>query len=1234
MRLDEITRHVDRIPELPRLIQHISTSDGHIRIVGLQGVAKSLFIAALARRRPGATLVVTQQPDQVDRISDDLRQLAGEGIEVHTLPALERDPVLRSAVDYVALSERMAALDAMGSGRLSVTVATLEGVLQRTGPPDSILGATIEVTVGLRADALALAQYLVGIGYSRTTTVAAPGQFARRGGIFDVFPIGSPMPVRMEFLGDEIESLRTFDPTTQRSTGPSGPVRILPVHPIALDAATISRAEPLIRQAWKIRREALAGSSAGEAAQALDDRVEADLASLKALDYPEHVAEYMPFLVAEPICALDYLECGARLNDTLPTVILDEPSQIEVRWARVVEDRERTRERHAEQGATLLPSEVGLTELPQDGLARIAAIPSVLQLTSLDTGWARAVTGGREYAFHSAAMETFRSRMDFLRDEVGRWLEQGALCVAVSDQPQRTREVLAELGIPVAEDLEGPPSPLPPPTQGAGGLDAVERPPSPLPPPTQGAGGLDADEKPPSPLPTPTQGAGGYGVVVVEGRLRQGVKFDEARLYLITDHELYGSARAMVSRRRVAGGVPVSTLLDLRENDYVVHVAYGVGVYRGMVKRVVDGAEKDYLFIQYAGPDRLYVPADQIDRVQRYVGAEGARPTVNRIIGTDWQRTTRRVKEQAREMARELVELYAARELAERPVLGEDSPWQAEMEEAFPYEETPGQLRAIADVKADLNTNRPADRLICGDVGFGKTEVAIRVAFKIVESGRQVAVLCPTTVLAAQHHTTFTERLAAYPIRIELLSRFRSRAEQKATITNLRTGATDIVIGTHRLLSKDVEFHRLGMVVIDEEQRFGVAQKERLKQLRKSVDVLTLTATPIPRTLSMALSGLRDLSVIEDPPGGRLPIVTHVREYNDDLVRDAIMREIERGGQVYYVHNRVETIENVAMRIQRLVPDARIRIGHGQMSEDELERIMHDFYMHEYDVLVCTTIIENGLDIPNVNTIIVENADHMGLSQLYQLRGRVGRSSRQAYAYLLVRSGRLLTEEAEQRLFAIREFTALGSGYHIAMRDLEIRGAGDLLGAQQSGAMSAVGFDMYCRLLAQAVAETRGVEYADETLPPADLPLTAHIPNEYIPNEAERIFFYKRMSGVGSLRDIEELQEELEDRYGDPPKPVWNALDVLRIRLLAKQAGISAVRHENACVSLRFAPGVRLTPRALNLLTQTFKGTRFTADSVILTLSSPRVVAEVEDLLRALGNALKDGSSRPVAGSA
>jgi transcription-repair coupling factor (superfamily II helicase) len=1174
MRLDQITRQVDLVPDLPRLLQHLRTQRSHARLDGITGVAKGLMIAALAARTDGPVVVVSFQQDQVDRLCDDVRQFWSERDRVFPLPALERDAVLRSTVDYVALGERMAALDALAGPGPAVVVGTPEGIFQRVGPAAETLSGRMTVRTGERHPLDKLLARMVNIGYVRVTTVSRPGQFARRGGIVDAFPVGAERPVRMEMLGDEVESLRSFDPSTQRSTGEVGSFMLLPVHPFLLTDERAATAEPLLRAAWEASRGALLAQGRREAAEMLDDRIAADLALLMQGEYFDHIGEYLPFLAPEGLCALDYRAAGA--DGRRPgALVLDEPAQLEAHWLRVNEDRAHTRSRLAEQGEALLMAGAADADRgPHDLVARLASEPGVLQLSALGSDWPRA-TAGLCLTVHSAAMESFRTRTAFLRPETERWIENGALCVVVTDQPHRTREVLADLSAPVADTP-------------------------------------DEWDKPPA------------GLVVLEGRLRQGVKFDEARLYIVTDQELYGSARPPAARRHAGGGVPISTLLDLRENDYVVHVAHGIGIYRGLVKRTVDGAQKDYLLIQYAGPDRLYVPADQIDRVQRYVGAEGAKPTINRIIGTEWQRTTRRVKEQAREMARQLVELYAAREAAERPIYGEDTPWQAEMEDAFPYDETAGQLRAIAEVKSDLCRARPADRLICGDVGFGKTEVAIRAAFKVVESGKQVAVLCPTTVLAAQHHTTFTERLAAYPIKVELLSRFRSRVEQKATVTNLRTGATDVVIGTHRLLSKDVEFHRLGMVVIDEEQRFGVAQKERLKQLRKSVDVLTLTATPIPRTLSMAMSGLRDLSVIEEPPGGRLPIVTHVREYDDHMVRDAILREVERGGQIYYVHNRVETIENVAMRLQRLAPDVRMRIGHGQMSEDELERIMHGFYMQEYDVLICTTIIENGLDIPNVNTIIVENADHMGLAQLYQLRGRVGRSSRQAYAYLLVRPGRLLSEDAEQRLTAIREFTALGSGYHIAMRDLEIRGAGNLLGAEQSGAMSAVGFDMYCRLLAQAVAETRGTEVADETLPPADLPITAHIPTDYIPNEAERIFFYKRMSGVGSEKDIEALLDELNDRYGDPPKPVWNALDVLRIRLLARQAGIAGVRHENECVTLRFAPGVRLTPRALNLLTHMYRETRFLADSVVLRLKSARVVQEVEEMLKVLGNALRD----------
>lgn len=1180
MMLHLLTQRVDRLPDFDSLLTTLQAPHGRGHVVGLSGAARGLFLARLHQRLGGQMLLVAYQNEQAQRLWDDLHAFGIPESRLFLLPASESHWLSHDAADYRALSERIAALAALGTGVPCIVIGTAEAVFQRTCPPGDLLAPAQSLAVGQTIDLDSLLRSLVQMGYEAETTVSRPGQFSRRGGILDIFPSASESPVRLELFGDEIESLRAFDVTTQRSTGAVPQITIYPVREILLTPSGIQAAVPRIRKALDQRKRQLFAEKNREGLNALHERVENDLVRLQNGVYFDGVEEYLPYFVPEPVCAIDYLRDPADASHPPPLIVVDEPAQVRAHWERLRAEIGDARERRAARGELMQGAShpTICAERLESLLHGGEEAHAILALTQLS----RAPEGFRcqtRLQVSAAAMESYRSRLPFFAEEVQTWLANGAECLIVSDQPQRVREICRELKLPVSEE-----------------------------------------ETLPAEKPTEQQ-----PLRVLEGRLRQGFKFADIGLYAATDAELFGSARPTVSRRRAAAGIPLSTILDLREGDYVVHIHHGIGIYRGMTKRQVDGAERDYLHIQYAGADRLFVPADQIDRVQRYIGGEGSPPPINRIGGNEWQRTTRRVKEQARIMAKELIELYAARQAAERPSYGEDTPWQAEMEEAFPYEETPSQWRAILDVKQNLQESKPMDRLICGDVGFGKTEVAIRAAFKVVESGKQVAVLCPTTVLAAQHYTTFSERLAAYPIRVELLSRFRSRQEQKKTAERLKSGEADIVVGTHRLLSKDVEFASLGLLIVDEEQRFGVAQKERLKQLRKTVDVLTLTATPIPRTLSMALAGLRDMSVIEDPPSGRVPIITYVREYDDDLVRDAILRELERDGQVYFVHNRVETIAYIAQRIQRLVPDARIRIGHGQMSEDELEKIMLDFYHREYDVLLCTTIIENGLDIPNVNTIIVDNADRMGLAQLYQLRGRVGRSNRQAYAYLLYRPNKQLTEEAQQRLMAIREFTALGSGYQVAMRDLEIRGAGNLLGAEQSGAMISVGFDLYCELLSQAVAEIKGEVPADVTLPPVDLPVTAHIPGDYVPNEAERIFFYKKMSAVRSRQDIEELLAELEDRYGDPPRPVWNALEVLRLRLRAKEAGIAAVRGEKREVILRFAPHVRLTPEALRLLTHVFRHHRFTADSVVIGLTSPQVIREVEEMLDILERALKEG---------
>lgn len=1173
MNLYDLPQRIDRLEGFDALLSAFDASPAHGQIEGLAGAAKGLLLARIAQRRPHQMLIVAYQNEQAQRLWDDLKNFGIPEERMLLLPVLESRWLASDTTDYRALGERITALSRLAEGKHDtkasplLVIGTAEAIFQRTSPPEDLLASTLTVQVGKSLQLESFLRELDSLGYDSDTTVSRPGQFSRRGGILDIYPSTAETPVRIELFGDEIESIRAFDVTTQRSTRTLDRLTFGPARELRLTASRVEPALERIQAAFLRRREELIAAGERAALDTLSNRVEDDVTRLRNGVFFDGIEEYLPYLVPQDICALDYLAPNAL-------VVVDEPGQIRAHWDRLRHEMGESRDRRWARGELLEGASHAIT--CENALERVPKEFASLVLTTLPRHY-EGFPVERRISVSTAVMESYRSRLNAFADDAATYLANGADCLLVSDQPHRVREICAELKLPV-----------------------------------DGNSGSHAKTK--------------ATLTVLEGKLRQGFKFAEVGLFVATDAELFGSTRPIVTRRRATGGIPISTILDLRENDYVVHIHHGIGIYRGLVKRKVENADRDYLHVQYMDGS-LFIPADQIDRVQRYIGGEGTPPSINRIGGNEWARATRKVKEQAQNMARELVELYAARERAERPSLGDDTPWQIEMEEAFPYEETPSQLRAINDVKADLELNKPMDRLVCGDVGFGKTEVALRAAFKVVEAGKQVAVLCPTTILAAQHHTTFSERLAAYPITVELLSRYRSPKEQRTTLEKLKQGSADIVVGTHRILSRDVEFSNLGLIIVDEEQRFGVTHKERLKQMRKMVDVLTLTATPIPRTLSMALSGLRDMSVIEDPPSGRVPIITSVNEYDDDLVRDAILRELERDGQVYFVHNRIESIAHVAQRIQRLVPDARILVGHGQMSEDELEKIMHTFYEKEADILVCTTIIENGLDVPNVNTILVDNADKMGLAQLYQLRGRVGRSNRQAYAYLFYRANKALSEEAERRLIAIREFTALGSGYQIAMRDLEIRGAGNLLGAEQSGAMLSVGFDLYTQLLAQAVAEMKGEEPIDETLPPVDLPVTAHIPNEYIPNEAERIFFYKKMSSVKSSADVVNLQEELEDRYGDPPRAVWNALAVLRLRLRAKEAGIAAVKGERSDVTIRFTSRARLTPEAVKLLTHTFRNYRFTPESVIIKLTSPKVLEEVEQMVGILEQALSQGKN-------
>nr|CAA9251043.1 Transcription-repair coupling factor [uncultured Armatimonadetes bacterium] len=687
-------------------------------------------------------------------------------------------------------------------------------------------------------------------------------------------------------------------------------------------------------------------------------------------------------------------------------------------------------------------------------------------------------------------------------------------------------------------------------------------------------------------------------------------------------------------------GFRFASALGLREGDHVVHVQHGIGVYRGLVKLTTPTAEqgplveKEYLLIEYEAGDKLYVPADQVDRVQKYIGSEGAAPTLSKLKGAAWARAVARAKDQVQSIARELIELYAAREAATGHAYGADTPRQKEMEAAFPHTETPDQQAAIRDVKCDLEAPRPMDRLVVGDVGYGKTEVAVRAAFKVAAEGRQVAVLCPTSVLAAQHHATFSERLAGFGVTVEMLSRFRSSQEQQRVLEDLREGRVDVVIGTHRLLSEDVAFKNLGLVIVDEEQRFGVTHKEKLKQVRKTVDVLTMTATPIPRTLHAAVSGIRDLSLIDDPPEGRTPVETLVKAYDDAIVKEAIERELEREGQAYFLHNRVESIGEVAERLGKLVPGARFRVAHGQMGEDELEETMQEFYERRFDVLVCTTIIESGIDIPNANTILIDEADKLGLAQLYQLRGRVGRSDKQAYALLLVRRNEQLTEVAEQRLAALREFSDLGSGHKIALRDLELRGAGNLLGDEQSGTVTAaVGFELYMQLLEQAVRKARGEKPDPHSipLPTVDLPVASNIPPEYIPSEAQRLLTYNQIAAVRDGAGRARLREAIESRWGKLPPSLENAFALLRLRLRCRQIGVKSISTEGKNVSITCRKGVRLPLSRLRPAIERYEaqGHSFTGEKVVLSIgSTDDVLALVEEVVGTLARALKEKQPR------
>ncbi len=1043
-----------------------------VRVDGVVDPLKALITARLARASAAPILVISPDGEAADRMLQQLQALwpdvaaREDDPRVLGLPSSETQLYEDTAPDPAQVGEKLSALRKLLSGEAEVVVASAAAAFQRTVPPTALAPASLSFRVGETADTEALLHRLIKLGYIREAMVDGPGQVSQRGGILDVYPAGATWPVRIEFWGDEIESIRRFDPATQLSIATLDQLDLVPAREVMLSEELVDAAVPRIEAALAKQSAKLQSEGKDTEAVRLEDAASRVLEGLREHQYVRGLEYFLPYLYDAPTTVLDYLPPGA-------VIVIDEPTHLHDEYQRYLKDMTEISLARLDQGL-LLPLPAPL-HLPLEAMQPWLSRHPVLELSLLGVAGERradlVVTAVGRPVEHSAGdMERFAKGLQ-------RRQKAGERVLIASRQVDRLVEILDEMGI----------------------------------------GGLVRE--------TPDLQPKGGQIVLSDRLLSEGFSLPAARLTAITDREIFGWRKLYrPARRRAAAGIPLGSLTDLKPGDYVVHINHGIGIYRGLIQQGAAGAEREYLHIEYAAGDKLFVPTDQFDRVQKYLGSEEQPPAVNRMGGADWERTKKRAKKSAEKLAGELVKLYKARREQPGHAFGPDTPWQREMEDGFLYEETPDQLEAIQEVKEDMERPQPMDRLVCGDVGYGKTEVAIRAAFKAVMDGKQVVVLAPTTVLAQQHFTTFSERMAPYPVKVELLSRFRSKKDQDKVVADLAAGAVDIVIGTHRVLSKDVSFKDLGLLVVDEEQRFGVRHKERLKQLRTQVDVLTLTATPIPRTLHMAMSGIRDMSVINDPPEGRLPVATRAMERDDRVARDAIWRELERGGQVFYVHNRIESIYHIAEHVQRLAPQAAITVGHGQMEEKELERTMLDFYSGKAQILVSTTIIENGVDIPNANTMIISDSDRLGLAQLYQLRGRIGRSDRQAYAYLMWTPYKRLTDTAEKRIEAIREFSDLGSGFKIALRDLEIRGAGNVLGAEQHGYVSAVGFELFMQMLSDAVEEAKGEAPVERLSVSLELPVDAYLPQDYAPDLNQRIDLYKRLASVTDERRVEMLE--------------------------------------------------------------------------------------------------------------
>ncbi len=1095
-----------------------------VEITGTDGFARYYTMDCLGNER--VKLIVTYSEDRAKEILD-----AYSFFDKNILYYPAKDVLFYSADihGHTILRQRMEVVKGIIEQNITTVVVSIDALLNKIVPIEEIRQHVITFRMGAVLDLNLMKKVLVAMGYERNDWVDGVGQFAIRGGILDIFPMSSECPYRVELWGEEIDSIRSFDVESQRSIENVEELAVYPAAEMILNQERIDKGLKRIDKEHKSYAKKLKAEFKTEEYARINREIEALKEELSYFHSAMGVDSYIGSFYKELTSFLYYMP-----EDAL--IMVDEPERVLARAeACQIEFRESMVSRL--EGGYMLPSQADILFDYKEIAGKIAGKDTVLFsiLGKEDSIFEPAV----KLSFDTKMVPSYRHNFEMLLKDIKRWKKDGYRILLFCPSTTRGERLTKDLQ---EQDVN---------CFFTSDKDRI----------------LESSE-----------------MMITNGRLKTGFSIASIKLVVLTEGDIFGQKKEKNKRKRkpLYSGERIKSFDDLNVGDYVVHERHGLGIYLGIEKIEVDQITKDYIAIEYSGGAKLFILASQLDLIQKYSSKDSKRPKLNKLGGNEWEKTKSKVRGQVKEIAKELVDLYAIRQSKEGYAFSADTVWQKEFEEMFPFDETEDQLKAIEETKADMQSTKIMDRLVCGDVGYGKTEVAIRAAFKAVQDGKQVAYLVPTTILAQQHYNTFTERMQDFPIRIGMLSRFLSAKEQKKTLQDLKKGQIDIIIGTHRLLSKDLDYSNLGLLIIDEEQRFGVSHKEKIKQMKKDVDVLTLTATPIPRTLHMSLIGIRDMSLLEEPPVDRKAIQTYVLEYNPELVKEAVTRELARGGQVYYVYNRVNTIADIAADLAKLMPDVRISYAHGQMKEKELEDVMLAFINKEIDVLVTTTIIETGLDIANANTMIIHDAENFGLSQLYQLRGRVGRSSRTAYAFLMYKRDKMLKETAEKRLKAIREFTDLGSGFKIAMRDLEIRGAGNLLGADQSGHMAAVGYDLYCKMLNDAILRQKGELKEEEFVTSIEIPIDAYIPSTYVKNEMTKLELYKRISGVWTKEDYEDMLDELTDRFGEPPQAVLNLLTIARVKAQAHDACITSINYKNHQIHIEMIPGVKVKMELLD----------------------------------------------------